>query len=92
MTTKLTKAEQTKLAALTSAMDDAALAYNEARNELEAFRSEIHTKISEYVDSKSEAWQESDRGQAIQTWRDAWEEEPGDEAANAPEYPEAAEV
>jgi hypothetical protein len=89
MTTKLTKAESAKLAELRTALENAALAYNAARNELISFRDEIHDKIETYIGNKSDKWQEGERGAAFQEWCDAWTEDPGDEAEESiPEYPE----
>lgn len=50
-------------------------AYNEAISEANQWRSDIESQIQDYISEKSEKWQGSDKGQAVDSWRSAFEEE-----------------
>jgi hypothetical protein len=43
-------------------------------DEIEEFVSQVHGKLEDVYDAKSEKWQESDRGQALCEAKDEWEE------------------
>ena len=75
---KLDKAQRAKLAKLSTALSDAACAFNAARSEFESFREEIHGALVEYYECGSELWQNSDAGYNYEAFRDAW----GDECAD----------
>jgi hypothetical protein len=93
MAFKLTKAERTELADLLGKVVDAAVALNAARTDFEAFREGVHARLESEFDERSEGWQESERGEAAETFRDEWEREICDEADEAPEdYPEESEA
>lgn len=47
--------------------------YNEVLNELQSFAEGIAAQIEEAYDSKSEKWQESEKGQALSEFKDAWD-------------------
>jgi len=46
--------------------------------EIEEFASEVHGRLEEVYDDKSEKWQESDRGQALCEAKDEWSEAAGE--------------
>lgn len=48
--------------------------YNEKRVEIGEFRDEIVIAIEEYVDERSEKWQESEAAGRYETWKSMWEE------------------
>lgn len=50
-------------------------AYNEAISNANEWQSGIVEEIQEYIDSKSEKWQEGDKGQAFVSWKEQYEEE-----------------
>jgi len=52
-----------------SAVDD----LNEAIVEMDSFREEIASEISDYISGRSETWTESDGGQAHQDWHEKWD-------------------
>jgi hypothetical protein len=47
--------------------------YNEIVSEARTLCSDVANKITSYISDKSEKWQESDKGQAVQEFADAWE-------------------
>lgn len=49
--------------------------YNEAISNANEWQSGIVEEIQEYIDSKSEKWQEGDKGQAFVSWKEQYEEE-----------------
>ncbi len=87
---KLTKAECERREALLAELREKLIAYNDARNAWEEFREEIQAKIADHIADKSDKWQDSDEGQAHNTWAEAWEEETPEELdeGQIPEYPE----
>jgi len=57
------------------AIDDALGAYNEAIGEVNEWQQEVAADIQSYVDDRSEKWQESDKAQEYDSWREEFEEE-----------------
>lgn len=49
--------------------------YNDAVSDADGFRNDIAESQQTYIDEKSEAWQEGDRGSAYSDWKSHWEEE-----------------
>lgn len=49
--------------------------YNEAISEANEWQSGIATEIQDYIDEKSEKWQEGEKGQAYASWKEQYEEE-----------------
>ena len=43
-------------------------------DEIEEFVAEVHGKLEDVHDNKSEKWQESEQGQALEEAKDEWEE------------------
>ncbi len=85
---KLSVADEKKLQKLREALETAAVEYNQALAELHNFRDELHDRMQDYFDSKSESWQASDAGQAYETFMQAYEDDAGEEAEEIiPEYP-----
>lgn len=52
----------------------AVTAINEKISDIKEFVTEITTDIQQFIDDKSEKWQEGDAGESYGNWRDAWEE------------------
>jgi len=52
-----------------SAIDD----YNALVEEANGFKDDVASQIEEYMDARSESWQEGERGQAYAEWRDNWQ-------------------
>lgn len=48
-------------------------AFNEAVEETNGWVEDVARTIEEYIDERSEKWQESERGDAYGTWKDEWE-------------------
>ena len=46
-------------------------------DEIEEFASEVHGRLEDVYDNKSEKWQESERGQALEEAKAEWEEVAG---------------
>ena len=63
-------------------------AYVEAFNE---FRTEVCDAIEEYVSERSEAWQDTDRGQAFASWLESWQTDLDPLSVEPPEVPDAPE-
>lgn len=70
----------TKIESLWNEYEDAVNALNEAIAELNStvddmnsFVQEIVTQMDEYIDEKSEKWQEGDTGTAYLDWKSEWE-------------------
>jgi hypothetical protein len=57
------------------AVDVALGEYNEAITAANEFQSEVASSIEDYVSERSEKWQEGDRAEAYDSWKNAWEEE-----------------
>lgn len=55
---------------LNGAIDD----LNDVINDMSAFADDIVSQIDDFVSEKSEAWQESERGEAYSEWSVAWQE------------------
>ena len=55
------------------AVEDALEKYNSIVSDLESWKEDITSQIQEYIDERSEKWQEGDRGQAYQEWLSAYE-------------------
>lgn len=51
------------------------VSYNETIEEINECRSDIQSKISDYIEDRSDAWRDSDRGSEYQEWSDEWAEE-----------------
>jgi len=47
--------------------------YNQVLEQLREFHDNVVSRLEEQFDSKSESWQESDRGQAASELKDEWE-------------------
>ena len=47
--------------------------YNEIVGEVETFRDGVVQQMDTFYDERSEKWQESDAGNAYQSWKDEWE-------------------
>lgn len=79
---KVSKETQERIANLFSELEEAAgdiecavERYNTAVFELNEVRGEVAGLIQEYIDERSERWQESERGDLYTQWLDSWEEE-----------------
>lgn len=57
-----------------TAVDEALGAYNETLSEARELRGDIVDQIQNHIDDKSEKWQDSDKGQAYESWRQQWEQ------------------
>ena len=79
----LTKTEIKTKAELLLEMTDAATAYNAARDAFNQWREQIVERMDEYEGERSERWQESEAGETFQAWREAWDQEIGDEVDEA---------
>lgn len=49
--------------------------YNEAISDANEWQSGVATEIQDLIESKSEKWQEGDKGQAYTSWKEQYEEE-----------------
>ncbi len=81
----LNKKQQAKLQVLQGTLLDTIEKFNDARMELEGFREEVASEIEAYRDDRSDAWLESDRGQASEAWLDLWQTETEVEEIDAPD-------
>ena len=90
---KLSKKHANELEALQTKLSDAALAFNEARSAVDSFREDRLAEMEEWAEERSERWHEGEAGEAHQSWRDAWDDEPCDEAPDDfTEYPTEMEL
>lgn len=91
------------VAALNGALDERWVAVERACGDLESARSDAASiieglvgQIDEYMDERSDAWREGDKGGEYQSWHDAWEEAQGlcesYETLQKPETLDASEV
>ena len=48
--------------------------YNESLSNARSFCEDIASEIQEYMDNKSEKWQESDAASAYESWKEEWEQ------------------
>jgi len=48
-------------------------AYNEAITDLGQECDEVHTQLDDVYESRSEQWQESEKGDAFRSWMEEWE-------------------
>lgn len=72
---------------VTEALD----AFNEALSDARVLRDEIVSDADEYIEERTERWQESDAGQAVQAYKHEWEYAEIDEVeVEFPEQIEAA--
>lgn len=91
---KLSKKQAAELAALLEKLNDAAQQYEQARSQFNEFRDDIATEIADYIEERSDAWQEGERGEAHREWCGQWENEGGQDVdleADPDEYPDAPE-
>lgn len=51
-------------------------AYNEAAKDFTTWKEDREEEIKEYFNSKSEKWQEGDKGQAVERWAESWNDFP----------------
>lgn len=58
---------------ITSKLNEAIGVYNGAISDVEGFRDEVTGAIEEYVDERSEKWQESDAASNYESWKGEWE-------------------
>lgn len=56
---------------------------NDAIAEANQWRSDVAAAIQEYMDGKSDKWQESDRGQAYASWKSEWEDSDLEEVSHS---------
>jgi hypothetical protein len=49
--------------------------YNEAINEANAWKQDRAQEMQDYIEDKSEKWQESDKAQQLTAWKEQYEEE-----------------
>lgn len=49
--------------------------YNAVIDDANAWKQEIAQEIEDYCSDKSDKWQESDKAQTVQSWKEAFEEE-----------------
>lgn len=61
---------ETARAELRVAVED----YNETITEAKGFAEDKAREIEDAIDSKSEKWQEGEKGEAASAWKEAWEE------------------
>jgi len=54
-------------------------AYNDVIREVEGFCGDVWNEIDNYINERSEKWQESDAASAFGEWRDSWQEISGGE-------------
>jgi hypothetical protein len=57
------------------AVEEHIKAFNDQILEINDFMGGIASEIREYIDGKSEKWQESDKATDYEAWAEAWEEE-----------------
>lgn len=50
-------------------------AYNEAVDAANQWRGDIACSIADYISDRSDKWQESDKGQAVESWRSEFDGE-----------------
>ena len=62
-----------KIAALAEPVTQALANYNEAVAAAQGFREDIVSQADEDISSKSEKWQEGEKGSAASEWKDEWE-------------------
>ena len=58
-----------------AAVEQVAADYNQRVAEANEWQADVAGEIDAYIESKSEKWQESDRGQQYVSWKEAFEEE-----------------
>jgi uncharacterized protein YukE len=49
--------------------------YNEAIDEANQFRDDIHSNMSDYFDERSDKWKEGEAGGSYESWMDQWSNE-----------------
>jgi len=54
-------------------VEDAISIYNDALDSAQGFCETIVGDIEEFMEEKSEKWQESDKGEAHANWKDSWD-------------------
>lgn len=70
-----TKADlSARLSSTRELLDRAVSDYNEVLQEAKEFAESIAEGIQEYIDGKSEKWQEGDAASAYSEWQSAWAE------------------
>ena len=57
------------------AVEEAADAYNEAVDEANEFRSDVHEEMDGYFNDRSEKWQEGEKGSDYSDWMNEWDME-----------------
>ena len=62
------------LADIKLALDTALNAHNEKLTELRDFSNDIVSEIQEYMDERSDKWQESENGERYAEWKSSWED------------------
>jgi chromosome segregation ATPase len=65
----------TQIEAAWAMVEEAETAYNETVADFRSFQAEIAQQIRDYMDERSEKWQEGLRGQAYAGWIEPWENE-----------------
>lgn len=48
--------------------------YNEAVEAIDEYHQNVQAEIQDYIDDRSDAWREGERGQAYETWAAEWNE------------------
>jgi TPP-dependent trihydroxycyclohexane-1,2-dione (THcHDO) dehydratase len=74
-----------------SEVADAQTAFNEVLADANAWKRRVSEEIGEYMDARSEKWQESDAAENYREWREAFEEEITESELEQPEPIEVAE-
>jgi hypothetical protein len=67
-------------------------AYNDLVEEFNTFREEVESELQDCYDNRSDAWQESERGETFLAWIDAWGDAPDELSSDPPDTPDAPEV
>jgi hypothetical protein len=75
----------TAMAEAWEGVEEALTAHNEAITDANSLKAEITEEMQDYYDDRTEKWQESDKGQAFQSWKETWEEEFSEAELEKPE-------
>src|SRR5438067_11684451 len=63
------------MAAAWEKVETSLTAHNEAIADANSFKNEITQEMQDYFDGRSEKWQDGEKGQTYQSWKETWEEE-----------------
>lgn len=70
-----------------SELDTLVEEYNEVVSDVNDFCVDVSSSIEDYMNERSEKWQESEKAEAYQSWKDDWEQSFQEMSLEKPEAP-----